>query len=717
MNTSQNYWNVVEGQETNLLREEYMKQGIKGNAVDLIVKEASQILAKCGDPTLEANSSTGLAFGYVQSGKTMSFTTLTALARDNAYQIIIILAGVTTNLVAQSSDRIEKDLQLNIRKDRKWVTLVNPGNSNNERDTIRKVLDEYTDERFPVRRRRTVLLTVMKQRNHLDNLNKLLSKLNLKSAPVLVIDDEGDQASMNNKARRNARKHKNGIFTDDQYSTIYTLINELKSNCPHHTLVQYTATPQGPLFIHLMNNLSPDFVELLTPGQAYTGGKTFFRENRELVSIIPESEIGTTEEPLLRAPESLKVAMMYFFLGVAEGIEEYKSGNRSMLIHPSRLTEKHQDYLIWVKLIKSEWEEILDGNDGIIKEKLLEKFRVTWKALSGTYPNIPSFDSLVDSNDLYYAIKNTTVRQVNTKNKNSINWRGEYSHILVGGTKMDRGFTVEGLTVTYMPRGTGVGNSDTIQQRARFFGYKQSYLGLCRIFIGIEVYDAYTNYIEHEENLRMRLLTHNSTGEHLNNWFRQVYLRSPLRLTRTNILYDQIDRSIFSDTFFAVKYPHENTNVYTNNRVVVENFLTKVNMSLGENSQRLIDSDILITDLLDGYVTANLSDTYEYSTLVSKISDLVTSGLYTKSKVYLISDANNPRTRTLTSTGRINQLFQGRNKNNISIRDMRDPSTISIQIHHLNLRVDRNELPVHHSVPVLALSLPTGIIHETVQIT
>jgi hypothetical protein len=54
---------------------------------------------------------------------------------------------------------------------------------------------------------------------------------------------------------------------------------------------------------------------------------------------------------------------------------------------------------------------------------------------------------------------------------------------------MDRGFTVEGLTVTYMPRGLGMGNADTVQQRARFFGYKRSYLGQCRIFVGPDVTD------------------------------------------------------------------------------------------------------------------------------------------------------------------------------------------------------------------------------------
>ena len=77
---------------------------------------------------------------------------------------------------------------------------------------------------------------------------------------------------------------------------------------------------------------------------------------------------------------------------------------------------------------------------------------------------------------------------------------------------MDRGFTVEGLTVTYMPRSVGVGNADTIQQRARFFGYKQSYLGYCRVYLDEDARDAYIDYVEHEEDMRRRLAEHQESG-------------------------------------------------------------------------------------------------------------------------------------------------------------------------------------------------------------
>ena len=81
-------------------------------------------------------------------------------------------------------------------------------------------------------------------------------------------------------------------------------------------------------------------------------------------------------------------------------------------------------------------------------------------------------------------------------------YRQFYAHILVGGEVLNRGVTVEGLTVTYMPRGRGTGQADTIQQRARWFGYKADYLGYCRVYLSAAMRLVYRAYVDHEERLR-----------------------------------------------------------------------------------------------------------------------------------------------------------------------------------------------------------------------
>ena len=108
-----------------------------------------------------------------------------------------------------------------------------------------------------------------------------------------------------------------------------------------------------------------------------------------------------------------------------------------------------------------------------------------------------------------------------------------YSHILVGGQAMDRGFTVEGLTVTYMPRSLGTGQVDTTLQRARFFGYKGSYLGLCRVWLDQPTIDAFRAIIEHEEDVRKRLEEYDVNNKHLNEWDRETVLNQILESYKT----------------------------------------------------------------------------------------------------------------------------------------------------------------------------------------
>ncbi|NJK54149.1 MAG: hypothetical protein HC936_17720 [Leptolyngbyaceae cyanobacterium SU_3_3] len=83
----------------------------------------------------------------------------------------------------------------------------------------------------------------------------------------------------------------------------------LKDALPHHTFIQYTATPQAPLLINLIDVLSPRFVQVLTPGEGYTGSKAFFVDRPQLTNPIPEDEIPTRQQPFNAPPDSLLFAM------------------------------------------------------------------------------------------------------------------------------------------------------------------------------------------------------------------------------------------------------------------------------------------------------------------------------------------------------------------------------------------------------------------------
>ena len=277
--------------------------------------------------------------------------------------------------------------------------------------------------------------------------------------PTLVIDDEADQASLNTKVKKG------------ETSTTYQRILSLREYLPHHTFLQYTATPQAPLLINLIDVLSPKFAKVLTPGSKYTGGKAFFQDATNRICTIQDNEIPTKSDPLDAPPDSLLEAMRIFFLGVSAGmILDNSNGNRSMMVHPSHKTIGHKQYFYWVEQVRHNWQEILAlEEDETDRHDLLEEFKDSYKDLQNTVPNLPSFEKL--SNRLLLAIRKTQCYEVNaTRGKTPpIHWHNAYAYILVGGQAMDRGFTVEGITVTYMPRGAGLGNADTIQQRARFF--------------------------------------------------------------------------------------------------------------------------------------------------------------------------------------------------------------------------------------------------------
>ena len=138
---------------------------------------------------------------------------------------------------------------------------------------------------------------------------------------------------------------------------------------------------------------------------------------------------------------------------------------------------------------------------------------------------------------------------------------------------MDRGFTIEGLTVTYMPRGIGVGNADTIQQRARFFGYKRRYLGYCRVYLEQGTLNAFQSYVEHEEDIRQQLEQYQNNGRPLSEWKRAFVLDKELRPCRHHVLEFDYIRGCFSDDWVTPRVVLASDSVIQANRQVIVGFI------------------------------------------------------------------------------------------------------------------------------------------------
>ena len=693
------------------------RKQLSREAGESVIEAAASILARGINPNEHEKHHTGLVVGYVQSGKTLSFTTVMALARDNGYRLIITVAGISTSLLNQSTRRLRNDLFVDdVDGYLRWATFTNPTHTEGNWRSIEQVLDEWRDPQVPATERPTVLITVMKNHRHLANLVALIRRLNLDRVPTLIVDDEADQASLNTLVKRGRE------------STTYRRLLELREAVPCHTFLQYTATPQAPLLINIIDSLSPDFVEVLLPGEDYVGGRAFFGETGGLVRVIPYEDVPTDDNPVVDPPASLLDALRVFLVGIAAGLIEGRSrsnANRSMLVHPSRETAQHQEYRIWIGQVFDEWRRLMElPEDDPDRADFIEDFQDAHADLARTVPGLPSFDKI--TNVLRRAFRLTSIEEVNTRGRRgtpTIDWSRSYGWILVGGQAMDRGFTVEGLTVTYMPRGPGVGNADTIQQRGRFFGYKRPYLGYCRTYLEQDVLTAFEAYVEHEEEMRRQLQNVRGAGNSLRDWKRAFVLSPDLRPCRNNVIQYDYARGKYADDWFAPRVVLNATSVMDDNRKIALAFLDGLTFIPDKGSpdrepaqMHNICRDVPLVDvverLLVPYRFTAPSDSQEITGVLLQLSRAIEQDPNERCVVYRMSP-DFARRRAVDANGRIRNLFQGAAPVNPPAlrgsiypgdRKIHEPEDVTIQMHFVGLTL--NSETVAYNVPVVAVWIP-----------
>jgi len=719
-------WNPVPGPEANSIV-------LPAHARQQIIEEALRGLRRCLPPNAAPTSQTGLVVGYVQSGKTTSFITVAALARDNGYRMVIVVAGTSLPLFFQTRDRLIESLRLESRpRNNPWRHISQPKLRENGHVMIRETLQQWDSPTATPEERRTVLISVMKHHQHLQNLIDVIRQVNVQNVPTLIIDDEGDQAGLNT------------LVNKGEESTTYSRLLALKSVLPRHSYLQYTATPQAPLLINIVDVLSPSFAEILHPGTRYVGGAEFFLNQPNLVRDIPNSQIPTPNNPVNAPPGTLLDALRLFFVGVAVGyIQGQPDRNCSMMVHPSQRTDPHRQFFNWVNAARDQWRQVIDlPDDDPDRVQLIQQFRAAYNDIAATLLNAPTFEQVVAR--LRHSISQTFIQEVNARGNRrtpQINWGENYSWILVGGQAMDRGFTVEGLSVTYMPRELGIGNADTVQQRARFFGYKRDYLGLCRVFLGPDVRRAFRNYVEHEEDIHNELSQFSQTGRPMSDWRREFFLNRQLRPTRDNVINIAYQRVRLGDDWVYSDGPHDSEEPMQANRALFERF-RQVHpfgpyngLDLRQNSRRnLVLHDIPLQtvheELLTRYRVPRLDDSVQFSPVLRLVQLHLIRNPDDTCTVFLMAEGHRRRRAydpevidnggRVIQRGSIRELFQGRqyagrgNQRQETYpgdREVRGPQGITVQLSYLDLG-EQNDL-VAENVPHLAVWIPANMARDT----
>jgi hypothetical protein len=703
-------WDPVEAEEARLLQHRIK---LADSEKDVLVRESLAILANCPPPGSD-ETRTGLVLGYVQSGKTMSFTMVSALARDNGYPVVVVIAGTSVPLFRQSEERLKADLGLRERFDRKWRHISNPGPA--ALSIVKPLLEEWDDPTVPTEEKQTLLVTVMKHHQHLASLNALLGMLDLDGRAVLVIDDEGDHAGLNT------------LVNEDDISRTYERLITLKQRLPVHGYLLYTATPQAPLLINAIDALSPEFCKPLTPGSAYTGGKKFFEAHSgSLVCTIPDDDLRDGEDAPPSPPDSLRQAMAQFFIGVAAGTLErpQQTRNRSMLVHPSQYRDSHSQFKTWIDQIKDQWLRVLhQPDDDPAKEALRAEFAVAHADISATTTGLPALSDLW--NVMERAIRKTNVQLMNASGGKTpgVDWQGNYAWILVGGQAMDRGFTVEGLTVTYMPRGLGVGHADAVQQRARFFGYKSSYLGYCRVWVIHDVRDAFERYVAHEEDLRDRMVKHEAEGKSLKDWKRAFFMSADFSPTRDNVISIDYMQGGFGNQWVWTRAPHESLKAVEQNRQTVDAYAAMVPLAPEAASYPLpsqrhrvasgVSLEHAMENLLVPFCVPNLQDSLRVTGLMLLLRKHLDEHPGAKCSVYYI--ATEGRNVRGAEGGEVGRLFQGAYPSSGPLQGSQYPGDealhddeVTIQVHRYEVTTDAGSVP---AVPFLAVWVPARMADE-----
>ncbi|WP_214834896.1 Z1 domain-containing protein [Exiguobacterium sp. E4787] len=578
------------------------------NDVEVIDETTDEIMRCIGDPKSDNPFDyRGLVLGYVQSGKTANFTGLINKAYDEGYKIVIVLSGIHNDLRAQTQLRLENEV---IGKSNKGVSKVLKNDNDHFITALTSLEDDVTGLQSNISYNLSgnkTLLVVKKNKDVLERLINLLGDLINQTSdqhiPALIIDDEADQASIDTSDKAKGEDPK----------TINRLIRETLTLFKQKAYVGYTATPFANLLIGIDNettsegqDLYPrDFLVGLPKTEGYCGPDEFFNTDENADDERPSLiiDIGKEDQNLFQSikkkdehykvnnvPPKLQEALYAFLISATvRALRGEENEHNSMLIHTSRFISVQSSL---TELIKEEFNTIVDNVrynassscvediKSLYKSEFVEKTE-RWNLATGTQYNQFQWE------EIYIKMKEISpkieIMEINGNSEDAL----EYHHhknkglnvIVVGGDKLSRGLTLEGLTISYYYRNTLM--YDTLMQMGRWFGYRKSYLDLCRIYTSSEIASNFEHLAVAMHQLRkefellkneklspsdyaVRMLSHP-----------KMILTSNLKMRNAEIAYQNYSNKLHQTRLFS-----KEKETFVNNMRVTSELVSKIFPSL-----------------------------------------------------------------------------------------------------------------------------------------
>lgn len=468
------------------------------------------------------NGTTGLIYGKVQSGKTNTTIATLALAEANYFRCFIVLTSDNTWLGKQTAERFRNQLKGGpvVFDWEQWKS--------DPTEFANQLLDYINDT--------GVVLVSTKNVRHLDNLLKVLKSAKARSAPTLIFDDEADNASLNTNEAKQAKKGKYPVPD----SAIFDKIGKIRKEVANHIYLQITATPQSLLLQNLDHPCKPAFCVLSKPGDIYIGGDLFFEDNSQYCCTVEAEELELLKKQAGKInpgnnwdiPSGLRLALCCFFLGAIYKIQSANNPDAiySFLAHIDHKRITHSTLEKVIRCFVVELDKALRGKSSATKrEEALKWLSQAHVALSKTLPNLPPLDDLVI--ELEHELRNAIPKVIDASNPDKEPKYNPGMNILIGGNRLGRGVTIEGLMVTYYGRDAKQKTMDTVHQHARMFGYRQELLDVTRLFLPQHILEDFRAIHESDEGMRQAIGDDPSQIK-----LKPVWVGRKLKPTRSNVL-------------------------------------------------------------------------------------------------------------------------------------------------------------------------------------
>jgi Z1 domain len=507
--------------------------GRSSSEVESLDDSTDTILSHLEDPRPSGPAdfqTRGLVLGYVQSGKTANFSALTAKAADLGYKLAIVLSGIDNGLRQQTQRRLDRELGLSggqgvgePEPGMRWISLTASDLTGDFRPgTVGHNVLQGNEH---------VLAVVKKNATVLRRLVQWMDQGVPPGLPVLVIDDEADQASINTGGNRPPRDEGEPPEDEIDPSVINGLIRLLLRSFRRVAYVSYTATPFANVLINheaidriVWEDLYPkDFIVNLPRLPGYVGAERLFGrlglagdeggeiEGANVVRLVSEVDrasvipgAGQVESFQPQLCDSLQSAFLDFVLAIAA--RAHRTGvdhPASMLIHThhrtliqNRMGELAREH---VSTLRQQWRYDRETIQPVLRNRWNTEFRPVIACINVTR-DVP-FRTIEPHIDHLFRDP-IRVIVLNSSSPDVLDYEAEpnLKAVLIGGNRLSRGLTIDGLLVSYYVR--NVGAFDTLLQMGRWFGYRESYVDLTRLWTTSDLSELFSDVALAEEELR-----------------------------------------------------------------------------------------------------------------------------------------------------------------------------------------------------------------------